>query len=224
VINALSYARRSLRKIREWTARYLPAEIIGSTSAVTCAFIVFHQTGERSASAIAGTLAENVGFYAVMFGTEWWRQRRVARAGFLLTAWGTLRVMLAEFGPAEVVDSLMLRPLSMYAGPFVTGEIASGSLLGKLLADAAFYLLAIASYEIAQSRARSRGGPVGATGRYAGAAHGPGTGGSGPSGDGRGVAWDQLALRHEVQPVPASADPVELPRMPVRGRVHYRAL
>jgi len=223
VTNALSYARRCLRKVREWSARYLPAEIVGTISAVTCAFIVFNSTGERGAAAIAGTLAENVGFYGVMIGTEWWRQRRAGRIGLLSTGWHTMRVMVAEFGPAEALDSLLLRPLSMYSGPFVTGEIASGSLLGKLLADAIFYVLAITSYEFARHRARSRGGPVGATGGYAGAAHGSGHGSGSPSGNGRGVTWSRPALRHEVQPVPAGADTVELSRMPVRGRVHYRA-
>jgi ornithine decarboxylase len=100
-----------------------------------------------------GTVAENVGFYGVIAGREWRRQRFHGRADALRSAFGTLRATILEFGPAELLDWLV-RPLSMYVGPFVTGHIASGALLGKLMADVVFYAVAIVGYEIAQHRTR----------------------------------------------------------------------
>jgi len=223
VRNAFAYVRRCFRKLREWSARYLPAEIIGTTAAVTCAFVVYHNTGDRAAAAISGTMAENVGFYGVMLFCEWRRQRRASPDGFLRITGRTLRVMFAEFGAAEALDSLLLRPASLYSGPILTGEIATGSLLGKVMADAVFYALAIVSYEIAQYRARAKGASVGATGQYALAGHGPGLGSAGVPGDGFGVAWSHPALRHEVQSVSTDADTIEIRWMPVRDRVRDRA-
>jgi hypothetical protein len=60
----------------------------------------------------------------------------------------TARDLTVEFGPAEVFDSVLLRPLLMYAGPVVTGQFIAGTLLGKLLADVAFYAFAITGYEV----------------------------------------------------------------------------
>jgi hypothetical protein len=67
----------------------------------------------------------------------------------------TALALFAEFGPAEALDSLLVRPVCMYTGPFLTGGVASGSLLGKIAADAVFYTVAIVSYEVAQRRTRS---------------------------------------------------------------------
>jgi ornithine decarboxylase len=139
---------RWLRKLREWSARYLPAEIVGTACAVAGAFVAFQLTGERAIAAIAATVAENVGFYTILAGVEWRRQSAKDDTGAAVTALRTARALSIEFGPAEVLDSVLLRPSSMYLGAVVTGNAASGALLGKLIADALFYAAAITSYEI----------------------------------------------------------------------------
>jgi hypothetical protein len=112
--------------------------------AVAGAWLTYRITGDRVIAAITGTMAENVGFYGVMAVIEWRNQ-----GGRL---WRTVKALFAEFGPAEALDSLLVRPLWMYTGPFLTGGIAGGSLLGKLMADLVFYAVAIVSYEIVQRR------------------------------------------------------------------------
>jgi hypothetical protein len=142
---------RWVRKAGQWCARYLPAEIVGTVCAVMGAYVAFRISGDRAIAAIAGTMAENVGFYGVMAATEW-RRPGTGQAGPCRRAGRTAAVLFAEFGPAEALDSLLVRPLCMYLGPFLTGGIAGGSLLGKLMADAVFYAVAIASYEVVQRR------------------------------------------------------------------------
>jgi hypothetical protein len=221
------------RKIGQWCARYLPAEVVGTISAVASAYFAYVATGDRATAAIVGTIGENVGFYGVMAVIEWRRQGRLGPMGRQARALRTIRVLSAEFGPAEVIDSLLVRPGAMYLGPFVTGGITTGSLLGKIMADAVFYAVAIASFEIVQRRGGGGRGPAGAGmpakkamngGRlaFAGSGDGPRRGGRGVPPHDRGVARGRTALRHEVQRVPARAKAVEGAGVRVRDRVGKR--
>ncbi len=52
-----------------------------------------------------------------------------------------------EFGPAEAIDSILIRPVAFYAGPILFGNVAVGWMLGSVTADVAFFVMAIFSYE-----------------------------------------------------------------------------
>ena len=71
-------------------------------------------------------------------------QRRRAAAVLALT--------VVEFGPAELADTILIRPAAMFLGSLATGNILVGVLIGKVAADLAFYGLAITSYEFAVRR------------------------------------------------------------------------
>lgn len=144
--------RRLLHKAREWGVRYLPAEVAGTVCSVVGAYLAFHALTDRAVAALAGTMAENLGFYAVMAAVEWRRQAAGPPAGRGRAA-RTAAALFAEFGVAEAFDSLVVRPLCLYLGPFLTGGIATGSALGKVMADVIFYVAAIAGYELVQRRA-----------------------------------------------------------------------
>lgn len=58
-----------------------------------------------------------------------------------------LRSVAIEFGPAEVIDSIAVRPLGFYLGPALFGNVAAGWIFGKLVSDVAFYTCAVFSYE-----------------------------------------------------------------------------
>jgi hypothetical protein len=217
--------------VARWCARYLPAEVAGTICAVTSAYVAYLITGDRAVAAISGTLGENVGFYGAMAVAEFRRQARVTIGGRQVRAWRTVRVLFAEFGPAEVLDSLLVRPVAMYVGPFLTGGMASGSLVGKLMADAVFYAVAIASFEnfhrrlgggragaVAPAARASNGGRLG----YAGTGDGPRLGGRGVLPHDRGLARGRAALRHEVQRIPAGAQAVDGSRVRIRDRVGSR--
>lgn len=141
-----------IRKLREWLRRYLPAEIIGTVTAVAGAFIGFNATGSYVIGAIAGTIGENIGYYGYFVVRESLRHYKnhahhspLRRIG--LVAFKTLRDMLVEFGPAEALDSFLVRPFFMYIMPQIIPNFAAGVLAGKLIADVVFYTFAIIGYE-----------------------------------------------------------------------------
>jgi hypothetical protein len=158
---------RPANRLARWCARYLPAELAGTAAAVAAAVTVTAGGGNRAVAAGAASGAEVVAFYAVMAIGQWRRLRadvagagrpglradvagagrrglRVG-AGRRRTVLRLARDLVAEFGPAELGDSLLLRPTAMAAGTVLTGSPAAGTLLGKLAADLVFYAVAIAS-------------------------------------------------------------------------------
>ena len=55
---------------------------------------------------------------------------------------------VVEFGPAEIVDTVLIRPAAMFLASLATGNVIVGVLIGKVAADIVFYGLAITSYEV----------------------------------------------------------------------------
>ena len=100
---------------------------------------------------IAAALTEGVGFYAVA-GIAVWREQRRAfpdrrRTGILIRVLGLL---LFEFGPAEVLDSFLVRPLAIMLGVQLLPDVAWGLIAGKVVADIAFYILAATAFRVSQ--------------------------------------------------------------------------
>jgi hypothetical protein len=139
-----------LRRVREWSIRYLPAEIIGTLCALVCALAAFRLSTDRAAVAIVGTAAENIGFYGVMGILEWRSRIGTHSSGLVARTKRTLRTLVAEFGPAELLDSLILRPLCLYLALHLTHGAGVGSVVGKLMADGLFYGVAIVCREMIQ--------------------------------------------------------------------------
>jgi hypothetical protein len=142
-----------IRKIHEWSNRYIPAEIIGTMCALAGAFAVEHATQSLAAAAITGSVCESIGFYAYFVwrdgSAHYVRQhKRPPKRRIALAAANTLRDVIVEFGPAEVVDSLLARPALMYIGPRLLHNFTLGLLAGKIVADLLFYTLAAAGYEL----------------------------------------------------------------------------
>ncbi|MEO7910908.1 MAG: hypothetical protein ABIV47_14795 [Roseiflexaceae bacterium] len=128
-------------QITTWFWRYLPAELLGTPTALLCAWLAATLTGSLAAAGIAGTWGENLGFYGIMIGRE--LKRHSLRA--LPTI---LRDLILEFGPAEALDSLLLRPVLMYAEVTLVSSTALGIVAGKIAADVCFYVPAIVCYEL----------------------------------------------------------------------------
>ena len=55
------------KKIKEWLKRYLPAEIIGTVTAVAAASITHLFSDNLLFIAYAGSLGEGIGFYSTVF-------------------------------------------------------------------------------------------------------------------------------------------------------------
>ena len=139
-------------KLREWLRRYLPCEIAGTVGELGGAAVAYLATGSLAAAAITATIGASVGYYATAYvaAMRWsyrdndyrpWPSRAVVS---VLLA---LRSVAVEFGPAESVDSMAVRPAAFYAGPLLLDNTIGGWIFGKLISDLAFYLFAIVSYE-----------------------------------------------------------------------------
>ena len=61
------------RKLREWFGRYLPAELLGTITALAAAWTVHAVSGSLISAAVAGTIGESLGFYGCMAVREAFR-------------------------------------------------------------------------------------------------------------------------------------------------------
>lgn len=143
---------KTATKLREWVRRYLPCEIAGTVGELGGAAVAYMATGSLAAAAITATIGASAGYYAAAYvnalrwsyrdnyGRRW--PSRVAVSNLL-----ALRSVAVEFGPAELIDSVAVRPVAFYAGPLIFDNTIVGWIFGKLASDLAFYALAIVSYE-----------------------------------------------------------------------------
>lgn len=139
-------------RIREWVRRYLPCEIAGTVGEFGAAALVYVATDSLAAAALAASVGASGGYYATAFLSALrWSHRgqahRPAVARLLMATVLALRSVAIEFGPAEVVDSIAVRPLGFYLGPSLFGNVVAGWIFGKLVSDVAFYTCAVFSYE-----------------------------------------------------------------------------
>jgi hypothetical protein len=132
------------RKVREWLVRYAPAEI-GATLGALFASAVAAPFAVAAVTAYAGAIGDGVGFYAVLLVRDIHRQPPGSSRGRLAS---TVRGLLMEFGPAELLDTVVVRPLAMFLFTRWLGDAAAGAVGGKIAADVVFYAIAVTAYEL----------------------------------------------------------------------------
>lgn len=126
----------------EWIRRYGLAEVAGTAAAIGGYWGGLALTDNRLAAAYAAALSESAGFYTVLILRD--MVRDAYAAGSRRGRYGpremvrTCRNLFVEFGPAEVLDSLVIRPLCMGLGGRLLGP-KIGIVAGKLVADVFFY-------------------------------------------------------------------------------------
>lgn len=166
-------SRLTRRKLMEWVRRYLPCEIAGTVGELGGAAVAYLLTGSMAAAAITATVGASVGYYAAAYTSAVrlaFRQcadRPVANRVVVANLFA-FRSVAIEFGPAEVIDSIVIRPMAYYIGPMLFDSVVAGWIFGKFVSDIGFYVLAIVSYERfkgllavrAQPREEVDGGPV----------------------------------------------------------------
>ena len=137
-------------KLREWSKRYLPAEIIGTLTAVGAASIAHAFIDNLVLIAYTGSIGEAIGFYSTVLIQNIIivvNKNRNTQFSFAhLTK--IIAHLLMEFGPAGIIDGLVLRPFFMYLFPILLKNFTFGILIGKIAGDFTFYLLVITSYEL----------------------------------------------------------------------------
>lgn len=124
-------------KVVEWLKRYVPLEIAATACSLAGGLGAAALTDNGGVIAYVATWAENVGFYGCALIRRVWQRTRFrpislsipAMCGALLPS---AKVLVTEFGPAEVLDSFVLRPACLYLLPKLTGHLALGLVLGKI--------------------------------------------------------------------------------------------
>jgi hypothetical protein len=145
-------------KIKEWLWRYGPAELISLPRTLVPAQVVLHQSSNAVAAAVAGTWGGNIGYFGTILLRDVWLTRR--KYGVLDKPYGfkafakNLRALVLEFGVAEALDTLLVRPTLMYYLPRLIGNFSWGIIIAKFVADLTFYVPAIIFYEWSKKRFR----------------------------------------------------------------------
>jgi hypothetical protein len=151
---------RSRERVVAWLKRYGPAECVGILTALAGAYGVHAITQNEIAAAYGGAIGETLGFYSVIVAREIRADARAAREqGRLYSLRAKLKTaanLMVEFGPAEIVDSGLIRPAAMGVATHYLGR-SWGVPLGKLAADVTFYVPVIATFELRRWLRRARG-------------------------------------------------------------------
>jgi hypothetical protein len=154
---ALALRERSSWRARlgTWIRRYGPSELIGIVVAFAGSWLMMAATGSAIAAAYGGSFGEALGFYGYLLTREMMKDAYFA--GARTAPYGppqmrrTWRGLFLEFGPAELLDTGLIRPMAMGVCTRLLGW-APGVVAGKLLADLVFYLPVIWVYERRQRK------------------------------------------------------------------------
>jgi hypothetical protein len=143
---------KTRNKLREWVRRYLPCEIAGTVGELGGAAVAYLATGSLAAAAITATVGASAGYYSAAYvsALRWSSGENRGRrwpSRLLVSNVLALRSVAVEFGPAELIDSIAVRPVAFYVSPLMFHNTIAGWIFGKLVSDLAFYLCAILSYE-----------------------------------------------------------------------------
>ncbi len=145
-------------RVREWLRRYGPAEIFSLAATLGAAVVATRAGSPEVARALAATWAGNIAYFGYLLGQDVWHTRRAVRAQgrpYTLGIFGrNMRALVVEFGVAEVLDSLLVRPALLYWLPRWLHSVPLGILVAKLAADITFYVPTIISYELSKQKLR----------------------------------------------------------------------
>jgi hypothetical protein len=139
-------------KIKNWIKRYLPAEILGTFGAIVFPTIASFFTDNILVIALVATWGENLGFYGIMIFQEVKESKvkhQKMQKAYGITSFGkSMRNIFLEFGVAETIDSLFVRPAIMFFSVSTFQNLQLAIFVGKIIADVIFYIPAIISYEL----------------------------------------------------------------------------
>jgi hypothetical protein len=115
--------------------------VLALIAAVIGAQIAFSASGNAAVAAIVGAWSETITYYVTML-------LRDVHANPAQPLPITLRNLILEFGVAEALDTLLVRPALMYLATEAIGDLRIGVIVGKLASDVVFYIPAIAAFEL----------------------------------------------------------------------------
>ncbi|HIH42090.1 TPA: hypothetical protein HA246_00420 [Candidatus Woesearchaeota archaeon] len=135
-------------KLKEWLNRYLVAELISISFALIAAFLADILLHNPLITALAATWMSNVGFYGIIVFKDIKAKKKLHGKVSLQNYIKTLIGLIVEFGPAEYLDSFLIRPFILYIFPILLGSLSWGIFIGIMVANITYYLPVIISYEM----------------------------------------------------------------------------
>jgi F0F1-type ATP synthase assembly protein I len=148
------------QKGKEWLKRYLPSEIVGTVTAMAAAAITNTISKNPIVIAYSAALGESIGFYSTVLLRDILRANKKQKLKNKTIDFREfikiITTIILEFGPAGLIDGLLLRPFFMYLFPILLGNFMFGIFIGKITGDITFYFFVIVSYEINKRRKINR--------------------------------------------------------------------
>ena len=145
-------------RIKEWIKRYGLAEVISLSLTVISSWLTFKLTQNNVTTALIGTWIGNIGYFGtiliedILLATR--QLKSIGKHYSLETFYKNVRALFVEFGVAELIDSLFIRPTLMYYIPLWIDNLSWGVVIAKFVADITFYVPAILSYELSKKKLR----------------------------------------------------------------------
>jgi len=133
-------------KLREWFKRYAFAEFLASVFTIVFSNIAMGFFGNYIVAGFVGTWADNLGFYGVITYRDLkakGKNKKITSANFFRF----LRNMIVEFGPAEYLDSFIIRPFYLSVFPYFIDNYTLAIFIATILANITYYIPTIISYE-----------------------------------------------------------------------------
>lgn len=135
-------------KLKRWLGRYGPAELLAILGSFLSGIVINALYNNLVLTALAATWGENIGYYGAIIISDVRKARSKHGKLTLLIVFKLLRNLFLEFGPAEYLDSFIVRPFCMYLFPTLLKNVALGLIAGKFAADFIFYIPTIVAFEL----------------------------------------------------------------------------
>lgn len=136
------------RKVKEWLNRYAAPLVLSTSGAIITANLIMALTHNKILAAFAGTWSDNFIFYSFMALKDL-RGKKIdnIRTGLVIFI-KLIRNLIIEFGPAEYLDSFVLRPFYMAVFPIFISNYSLAILFASLSAEISFFIPTISFYEL----------------------------------------------------------------------------
>lgn len=136
------------KKLNEWLKRYAFAELVGIVFALVFSNLSMIFFGNIIVSGFIGTWADNLGFYGTMVSKDLKKRRKINKKLGINDYLIQLRNIIIEFGPAEYLDSFLIRPFYLIFSPYTISNYSLAIFIGTILADVTYFIPTIIFYEI----------------------------------------------------------------------------
>jgi hypothetical protein len=135
-------------KIKEWFHRYFFIEIFATFFAIVGGNISQLIFNNIIISSYIATWSDNIIYYSLMSYRDLKARKKKDRKITIFGFFKVFRNIIAEFGPAEYLDSFLIRPFFMATALILISSASIAFLIGSVAANIIFYIPVIISYEL----------------------------------------------------------------------------